>query len=97
MLLKLLNAGSDIGPLVSEGLTYSQITQLLGELISDRLVALVDGAPVLTEAGLDAMREDELTGARRHDGGFISPLQSARIDRRSVDAIYLPRVRNSFF
>lgn len=97
LLLRLINANTDVGPLLAEGLHYSQISQLLGELIEEGLVSLVQGAPTLTQSGLDALRTDEATGRYRPDGGFISPRNSARTDKVPVDAIYLPPLRNSFF
>jgi hypothetical protein len=97
LLLRLIAAKSDVGPLLSQGLLYSQISLLLGELIRDGFVSLSDGNPTLTTAGLEAIRTDERTGTPRHDGGFISPVDTKRIDKLPVDAIYLPVFRNSFF
>lgn len=96
-LLRLLHAKADLASLLEEGLLYSQITQLLGELIDERFVTLLQGAPELTEAGLAVLRTDEATGDRRRDGGFIGAMDSARIDKLGVDSIYLPVRRHSFF
>jgi hypothetical protein len=96
-LLRMLYAKSDVSPLIEEGLLYSQIAQLLGEMIDEGFVALSEGAPVLTDEGLAVLRTDEVTGTPRKDGGFIGPLNSARVDRLATDEIYLPVRRHSFF
>lgn len=97
LLLRLLYAKADVGPLLELGLEYSQISALLGELIAEEQVTLQDGAPAVTKAGLAALRTDSATHRARSDGGFIAPLESARIDRLDADALYLPPRRLSFF
>lgn len=96
LLLRIIYAKSDVTALLNAGLLYSQITLLMGELIGDGFLSLIEGAPTLTEKGLLALREDS-TGKPRRDGGFISPLEASRIDKLPVDAVYLPPYRNSFF
>jgi len=97
LLLELIHTESDVGPLVEEGLLYSQIAQMLAELADERLVRMEKGKPLLTDAGLAELRRDDRTGKRRSDGGFIVPLFDAKVDKLAIDAVYLPPKRFSFF
>ena len=96
LLLRLIQARSDVSALIEEGLTYVQISQLLGEAVSEGLVRFEPDGPSLTTAGLESIQRAE-SGVRRSDGGFISPMTSQRVDRLPVDAIYLPPKRFSYF
>jgi hypothetical protein len=99
LLLRLLDSSGSASDLVKRGLRYSQIFGLIAEAQARGLI-LTDsetGRIVLTDAGRHASRVSSETGRIGQDGGFILPRTDARVDKLSVESVYLPPRRKSFF
>lgn len=99
LLLRLVASNGSALPLLERGLRYSQIASLLttGENLGLLSVDPTTGAVSLTDAGRSVLRLDTETGCARGDGGFIMTRNSAKVDKLSTDAVYLPPKRKSFF
>lgn len=94
LLLGLIRTGADVSALLASGLRYSQVTHMLVRSMDSGHVRLLDGILTLTQEGIAAL-ELESDRPRRRDGAFIAPLVSNRVDRRPLDAVYLPKNRTS--
>jgi hypothetical protein len=96
LLLRLVHAKADVGPLLDNGLTYTQISQIVGELLTEKLVRVGEGTLELTDLGMHSLFGAS-TSTEPGSRGFISPLYSERIKRIGLEDIYLPPNRSTFF
>jgi hypothetical protein len=90
LLLQLIHTGGEVNSLLRRGLHFSQIAQLISDAESEGFVKEENDNLVLTDSGLEKMRASLEKDKKRTDGGWISPLDEFRIDKQSVDDIYLP-------
>lgn len=91
LLLQLVHVKGDVNELLRRGLTFSQISDLLGQAVNEGLVIEEAGVVTLTE---DGVKEVERL---RRTGEWIQPKDNMRVDKMSEDEIYLPAEKDSFF
>ncbi|MFZ6723417.1 hypothetical protein [Undibacterium sp. Ji49W] len=95
MLLKLIQEGADSSFLLRQGLTFSQISILFGEILRDGLIQKDQNSFQLTDKGLAI-----LSGSSNKYGGngkWVFPDESYVIPQVPVDRIYLPKLKDSKF
>jgi hypothetical protein len=97
LVLQLVYSGADVTSLLAKGLQYAQIANLISEALDQGLLVEEGEGLKVTQAGLEKMREGITKKERRKDGGWISPLDEFRIEKWSLDEVYLPSQKNSFF
>jgi hypothetical protein len=90
LLLQLIHTGGDVNSLLRRGLQFSNIAQLMSKAEADGLIKEEGDTLELTEAGFAKIKIGVESNKQRKDGGWISPLEEFRIDKLSIDDIYLP-------
>lgn len=88
LLLQLINAGADIDALLSRGLQYSQIADLIFEAIKNEFALESKTGLELTVLGLEKIKNNKTLSNIK--GNWISPLDEFRIESIAIDEIYLP-------
>ena len=91
LLLQLIKNNAGAGPLIERGLRYQQISELINRALKEDFIEHKEKSMVLTKKGIEKIRHG------RPDGGFISPKEQSRIKSISVNEIFLPKKKNSFF
>ena len=88
LLLQVIRSEGSIDPLLSAGLEYVQIAQLLAQAKQDGYVLLSEDKLILSEEGkqvLSISAKQKIIG-----GGWIRSLEEYRLSPMDKDEIYLP-------
>jgi hypothetical protein len=97
LLLQLINNHADVAYLTSQGLSFSQISALIGHAIEHRFLERDEKGFCLTQLAQEMLR-DEATKAREGaQGRWISPDDRYVIPQVGFDEVYLPKKKDSYF
>ncbi|TSK08711.1 MAG: hypothetical protein FPO08_05250 [Geobacter sp.] len=96
LLLQLVKIGSDIDPLLSRGLTYSQIAELTNIAIKDGFLCKTGHDLTITTIGEQRLKKLE-NGKISASGNWIAPEVKSRIEKKDIYHIYLPKAENAEF
>lgn len=95
LLLQLVNTSGEVNSLLQRGLLFSQIAELITYAEEEGLIVEDNDNLKLTEKGLEKMRQVPDSKRSREDGGWISPMDEYRIEKTTLDDIYLPSVKTA--
>ena len=88
-LLRLIYAQADLNVLLSQGLRYSQISQLLEIAVAQEYIRPEQGKFSVTQKGLDLIHQ-KLSGSNTYQGGWIKPSDDRKIKKIDLMSICLP-------
>mgnify|MGYP003582535520 CR=1 FL=1 len=89
-LLKIVKFNGNLTPLVKMGYEYSQIIQLLDELIADGLLTKANNKVMATETGLLEIDNLNKQLSRRDSSLWIEPDTASRITKINKNDVFLP-------
>ena len=89
-LLKIVKFNGNLTPLVKMGYEYSQIIQLLDELIADGLLPKPNNKVMATETGLLEIDNLNKQLSRRDSSLWIEPDTASRITKINKNDVFLP-------
>jgi hypothetical protein len=96
-LLRLVSRNADSSFLLRQGLRYSQISALLGDVMREGLISHENNKLVITEAGRKYLASASNVRGRKRKGErlWIAADNSYRIKQIPEEEIYLPSVNDS--
>jgi hypothetical protein len=90
LLLQIIRSRGDVQPLVSRGLEYSQIADLMREARSVGLIERAELGDVVTEAGMQLLAESAKRKGLGVAGAWIRPAEEHQIPRIPQEDPFLP-------
>ena len=94
LLLAIVDKGSDVEPLIDQGLNYSSIALLIERAIKEGLVVSEDGEIKLSAAGKEKLGELRGSLKKLDKSQWIERKKDAMITKLDPDFIYLPRQKD---
>lgn len=87
----ILNNGN-LQPLIDDTYTYQDVAMDIANMIRQKHAAYIDNRLVLTDLGKEEMSKLSRSLGRK-PGEWIEPLVSEKIEKQSVEDIYLPPIK----
>lgn len=91
LLLQVISNKGAVENIISKGYTYSQLANLIKELIRDELVYVKDGSLTVSDSGFKELMILNKKFERYNSETWISPQYEYRVDGLSKFDIFLPR------
>ncbi|MFA7361975.1 MAG: hypothetical protein WC139_13165 [Candidatus Kapaibacterium sp.] len=91
LLLQIINGNGNISPLLKLGLTYSQIAEYTDYAIEKRYISTKYKTLKLTKFGIDKIGKINKELYINNSNKWISPQEEYRIEKISIEEIYIPR------
>lgn len=89
-LLKIVKFNGNLTPLLKRGYEYSQIFQLLDELIAEGLLEKNNNRIAITDIGLREIDKLNKHLERRDSSSWIEPESASRISKINKNDVFLP-------
>lgn len=97
LLLQLINNHADVAYLVSQGLSFSQISALIGHALEQGFLEHDENGFRLTQLAQKMLQDEAIKAREGSQGRWISPDDQYVIPQVGVDEVYLPKKKDSYF
>lgn len=91
-LYRVILYNGNLQPLIDDTYTYQDIAMDIANMIRQQHAVYIDNRLVLTDLGKEEMSKLSRSLGRK-PGEWIEPLVSEKIEKQSVDDIYLPPIK----
>lgn len=97
-LLRIIESGGNIQPLVEMGYEYSQIVTFIKNEIAENNASFINGELVLTKEGKEITSSLQNTKVRKNGSNtWIEPEIQSKISQIDIDDVYLPNQNDLWF